>query len=46
MLPVRSTTAAASVSLLKAVAAIVRTAATSSAARIWAGPPALFEGVF
>src|SRR6476661_6138715 len=46
MLPVRSTTAAASVSLLSAVATIISTARTSSAVRICAGPPALSDGVF
>src|SRR5262249_60448413 len=46
MLPVRSTTAAASVSSFSAVATTVSTARTSSAVRIWAGPPALAGGVF
>src|SRR4029079_19430779 len=46
MLPVRSTTAADSVSLPSAVAAIVSTARTSSAVRIWAAPPAEADGVF
>src|SRR5918993_1473129 len=46
MLPVRSTTAAASVSSPNAVAAISRTALTSSAVRMRAGPPARSAGVF
>src|SRR5258705_12501763 len=46
MLPVRSTTAAASVSLPSAVAATVRIALTSSAVRICAVPPARSDGVF
>src|ERR1700752_5095911 len=46
MLPVRSTTAAASVSLFSADAATVSTARTSSAVRICARPPALSDGVF
>src|SRR5215467_10238221 len=46
MLPVRSTTAAPSVSLFSADAATVNTARTSSDVRICAGPPALSDGVF
>src|SRR5438128_4624361 len=46
MLPVRSTTAAASVSLPIAAAATVSTARTSSAVRICAAPPARSDGVF
>src|SRR5260370_6410658 len=46
MLPVRSTTAAESVSLPSAVAATVSTARTSSAVSVWAAPPARSDGVF
>src|SRR5687767_15453499 len=46
MFPVRSTTAAASVSSPSAVAAISRTALTSAAVRMRAGPPARSAGVF
>src|SRR3954453_15235817 len=46
MLPVRSTTAAASVSSPSAVAAVVSTARTSSAVRICAAPPTRPDGVF
>src|SRR5687767_5140160 len=46
MFPVRSTTAAASVSSARAVAATVSTAWTSSAVRMRAGPPARSDEVF